>query len=43
MARKIKGKKRKKDKSVIEHELFRMMQALAKEAINSALNDILKQ
>ncbi len=40
MARKIKGKKRKKDKSVIEHELFRMIQAIANEAINAALNEI---
>ena len=42
MARKTNKKKKKKDKSVIEAELFRMMQAMAKDAINAALDDILK-
>ena len=42
MSRKIKSKKKKKDKSVLEHELFRMMQAMAKDAINKAIDDIMK-
>ena len=43
MARKTNKKKKKKDKSIIEAELFRMMQAIAKDAINTALDDIFKE
>ena len=38
-----KKKKKKKDKSILEQELFRMIQAMAKDAINSALDDIFKE
>ena len=43
MARKTKTKKKKKDRSVIEAELFRMMQAIAKDTINAALDELLKE
>jgi hypothetical protein len=43
MARKTNKKKKKKDKNVIEAELFRMMQAMAKDVINAALDDIFKE
>ena len=43
MARKTNKKKKKKDKSIIEAELFRMMQAMFKDAINAALDDIFKE
>ncbi len=43
MARKYNNKKKKKDKSIIERELFRIIQAMAKDAINKALEDIFKE
>ena len=44
MARKVRGekKKKKRDKGMLEREIYRLIQAMAKEAINAALEEVMK-
>ena len=44
MARKVRGekKKKKRDKGMLEREIYRLIQVMAKEAINAALEEVMK-